>query len=158
MLLFDKEKQVRRVYKYKYKHKNKVKASEVSEENSFLLDNKGSYILYIKSSLRGMHINVSNNHGTVIKNFNAGKLGFRKALRYKQASLRALSQEILSVLKSLDPKLTNLNIVLKGFGFKRNKIIKFLMKASTIRPSIVSIIDLSDVPYNGCRPKKLRRK
>jgi len=156
MFLFDKEKEVRRAYRYK--HKNKIKTSEVSEDNGFLLNNKGSYILYIKSSLRGMHINVSNNHGAVIKNFNAGKLGFKKALRYKQASLRALSQEIISVLESLDPKLVYLNIVLKGFGLKRTKFIKLLIKESKIRPSIVSIIDLSEVPYNGCRPKKLRRK
>lgn len=132
-----------------------------SNKNDLNLDtglfNKGSYILYIKGSLRGIHINVSNNHGKVIKMFSAGKLGFKKAQRHNQVSLQVLTEEVIKFLEEISPKLTKLNIVLKGFSIKRKKVIKFILKSS-IKPFISSIIDLSDVPYNGCRPKKLRRK
>jgi len=121
------------------------------------LSNKGSYILYIRGSLRGIHMNVSNNHGKVIKMFSAGKLGFKKAQRHNQVSLQVLTEEVIKFLIEISPKLTKLNIVLKGFSVKRKKVIKFILKSS-IKPFVASIIDLSDVPYNGCRPKKLRRK
>lgn len=121
------------------------------------LSNKGSYVLYIRGSFRGLHINVSNNHGKVIKMFSAGKLGFKKAQRHNQVSLELLIEEVIKFLEEISPKLTKLNIVLKGFSVKRKKVIRFILKSS-IKPFVVSIIDLSDIPYNGCRPKKLRRK
>ena len=71
--------------------------------------------------------------------------------------MRSLSDEILSYLISLDPTLKNLTIYFKGFNPKRNSIVNFLLKSS-IKSKISSIVDLSDLPYNGCRPKKLRRK
>ena len=115
------------------------------------------YILYIKTSLRGFHINISDDSGKVLKMFSTGKLGYRKAQRYNQVSLRALSQEVLAFIKQIKNKSFKINIFLKGFGPKRSKFIRFFIK-SYLRRSILSIVDLSDLPYNGCRPKKLRRK
>lgn len=114
------------------------------------------YILYIRSTLRGFHINVSDSNGRVLKMFSAGQLGYKKSQRYNQVSLVALGQEVLSFFKPLNTNF-KVNIILKGFSSKRGKLIKFFTR-SFLKRSIVSIIDLSDLPYNGCRPKKLRRK
>jgi len=145
---------------YSIEKKTRLNSKDLNKRDFNLdidLSEKGSYILYIRGSLRGLHINVSNNHGKVLKMFSAGKLGFKKAQRHNQVSLQALSEEVLNFLQEVSPKLTKLSIVLKGFNVKRKKVIKFILKSS-IKSSVVSIIDLSDIPYNGCRPKKLRRK
>jgi len=131
----------------KYRSYNKLKMDPLKDSY---------YVLYIRSSLRGFHINVSDNNGRVLKMFSAGKLGYKKAQRYNQVSLLALGEEVLSFFKTLGPKF-KVNIVLKGFSSKRNRIVKFFIR-SFLKRSIISIIDLSDLPYNGCRPKKLRRK
>jgi ribosomal protein S11 len=146
------------LYSVEKKIRLNLKNSNKSDLNlDTSLSDKGFYVLYIKGSLRGLHINVSNNHGKVIKLFSAGKLGFKKAQRHNQVSLQVLTEEVIKFLQEISPKLTKLNIVLKGFSVKRKKVIKFILKSS-IKPFVASIIDLSDIPYNGCRPKKLRRK
>jgi ribosomal protein S11 len=185
-----------------------------------------TFILYIRSSLRGFHVNISNKRGKVLKMFSLGQLGFKKASRYNAFSLRALFKKILGSLKKLKKfsylrripifqsklspytkisrslyckkvgaaginsslkevfrvtkksslqwnrrnsriigfklikkvKKVKINIFLKGFGSKRNRLVRFFIRAHRIKKYIASIVDLSDLPYNGCRPKKLRRK
>lgn len=118
---------------------------------------KGLYVLYIRGSIRGLHVNVSDLSGRVLKVFSLGLFGYSKAKRYNIISLRSLSQEVLAFLQKLNPVLQGLTIYLKGFNSKKSSIISFLLKSS-LRFKIFSIVDLSDLPYNGCRPKKLRRK
>jgi small subunit ribosomal protein S11 len=113
-------------------------------------------ILYIKSTLRGFHINISDSSGKVLKMFSAGKLGYKKAQRYNQVSLLALVQEVLGYFQEIQSPF-NVSIVLKGFSSKRNRFVRFFIN-SFLKKQIISITDLTDLPYNGCRPKKLRRK
>lgn len=113
-------------------------------------------ILYIKSTLRGFHINISDSSGKVLKMFSAGKLGYKKAQRYNQVSLLALVQEVLGYFQEIQSPF-NVSIVLKGFSSKRNRFVRLFIN-SFLKKQIISITDLTDLPYNGCRPKKLRRK
>jgi small subunit ribosomal protein S11 len=113
-------------------------------------------ILYIKSTLRGFHINISDSSGKVLKMFSAGKLGYKKAQRYNQVSLLALVQEVLGYFQEIQSPF-NVSIVLKGFSSKRNRFVRFFINFF-LKKQIISITDLTDLPYNGCRPKKLRRK
>lgn len=117
---------------------------------------KTALILYIKSTLRGFHINISDSSGKVLKMFSAGKLGYKKAQRYNQVSLLALVQEVLGYFQEIQSPF-NVSIVLKGFSSKRNRFVRFFIN-SFLKKQIISITDLTDLPYNGCRPKKLRRK
>jgi ribosomal protein S11 len=88
--------------------------------------------------------------------FSAGKLGYKKAQRYNQVSLLALVQEVLGYFQEIQSPF-NVSIVLKGFSSKRNRFVRFFIN-SFLKKQIISITDLTDLPYNGCRPKKLRRK
>jgi small subunit ribosomal protein S11 len=115
------------------------------------------YILYIRSTLRGFHINISNSDGKVLKMFSAGKLGYKKSQRYNQVSLLALVQEVLIFFKEINSNTFKISIILKGFSSKRNRFVKLFIN-SFLKKRIIAITDLTDLPYNGCRPKKLRRK
>jgi ribosomal protein S11 len=88
--------------------------------------------------------------------FSAGKLGYKKAQRYNQVSLLALVQEVLGYFQEIQSPF-NVSIVLKGFSSKRNRFVRFFINFF-LKKQIISITDLTDLSYNGCRPKKLRRK
>ena len=64
-----------------------------------------TFILYIICSLRGVHINVSDYNGKVLKMFSTGKLGYKKAERYNSVSLNKLAREVLVFLQSKNIKL-----------------------------------------------------
>lgn len=126
------------------------------------------FIIYVVSSIRGIHINISDYNGKVLSTFSTGRLGLKKKDRYQFNSVYKMVQEVLIYLKNLKTGLLNdfnqkgtqssiqfkYFIFLKGFGFKRNRVARILI--TRLKP--VCVTDLSGLPHNGCRPKKLRRK
>ena len=117
--------------------------------------------IYVTTSIRGFYINILNSKGEVLKHLTAGKVGYKKALRYNLVSLQTLINEVFIFLKNLNLGYRKLCIfiILKGFNTRRNKFVRTLVKAlSPFKRSIISITDITGLPYNGCRPKKLRRK
>lgn len=126
------------------------------------------FIVYIVSSIRGIHINISDYNGKVLSTFSTGRLGLKKKDRYQFTSVYKMVQEVLIDLKNLKTDLLNdfnqkgnqspiqckYVIFLKGFGFKRNRVARILV--TRLKP--ICVTDLSGLPHNGCRPKKLRRK
>ena len=122
------------------------------------------YILYIKSSLRGFHINISDKFGKVLKVFTLGKVGFKKAQRYNRFSLILLANKVLGALKILKDCATKNNrklrllIFLKNYNSKRQQFIRLFYKKLFVKKLVTSVVDLGDFPYNGCRPKCAKRK
>jgi small subunit ribosomal protein S11 len=119
------------------------------------------FYIYITCSVRGFYINILDYKGFVLKHFTSGKLGYKKALRYNLIGLKSLLDEVRFFFNNLNLKQKNLQIfiILKGFNNRRNSFIRSLIRSLfKYKKSIVSIIDFTDLPYNGCRPKKLRRK
>ena len=152
------QKSLKKINKNKSLNKDKIsiiQKSLLNKKKKIVI--KNSYVLYIRSSLRGFHINISTSSGKVLKVFSTGLLGYKKAQRYNQISLVSLSEEVLKFFKSNNNNKYRVNIVLKGFNSKRKRLVNLFFR-SFLNRSIVSIIDLTDLPYNGCRPKKLRRK
>ena len=163
---------------------NKKHFLESSLKSNFLLNNKRRiklkfpvsylkkkpkrikifYILYIKSSLRGFHINISDKFGKVLKVFTLGKVGFKKAQRYNRFSLILLANKVLGALKILKDCATKNNrklrllIFLKNYNSKRQQFIRLFYKKLFVKKLVTSVVDLGDFPYNGCRPKCAKRK
>ena len=77
--------------------------------------------------------------------------------------LKLISKEIFSFFEELDTN--NLKsdlcicLILNGFNSKRNRFVKSVINSSVkFKKTIISIIDITGLPHNGCRPKKIRRK
>ncbi len=168
-------KQKKQLNNFSFYKKNKFKGILKLEKEKY---KKEYYILYIKSSLRGFYVNISRADGKVLKIFSSGQLGYKKAQRYNPFNLFTLANEVLNFLKKelkekkkfkviskirkskKNIKIINnfgVVIVLKGFNFRRGRFVKRFIH-SFLKKSIISVVDLTDLPYNGCRPKKLRRK
>lgn len=121
------------------------------------------YYIYIKVTLRNFHINILDKNKKNLKHISSGKLGYKKAERYNMINLKLISKEIFSFFEELD---TNnfksdlcICLILNGFNSKRNRFVKSIINSSVkFKKTIISIIDITGLPHNGCRPKKIRRK
>jgi ribosomal protein S11 len=117
------------------------------------------YYIYIKVTLRNFHINILDKNKKNLKHISSGKLGYKKAERYNMINLKLISKEILSFFEELDTN--NLKsdlcicLILNGFNSKRTRFVKSIINSSVkLKKAIISIIDITGLPHNGCRPKK----
>lgn len=143
----------KRIYKKKAFLDNDDINKLIKEELPFI-DINDILIVYIVASIRSIHINVSLGNGKVLRTFTTGKLGYVKKDRYQFTSIRDLVQNVISYLDKLkENSKKEFFVVVKGFGSKRGSSRFFI---DHLNP--VGIIDLSGLPFNGCRPRKVRRK
>ena len=149
------------------KIKEEVSSEEVSVslnffKNKFIKKDKeyfSIFYIYVKPSIRGFFVNILDYKGKVLNLYTTGKFGFKKASRYNRESLRALIIQVYTFFKKLPLSSFKFYIILKGFNKRRSLFIRMLIKSLYVfRHFFVAIVELTDLPYNGCRPKKLRRK
>jgi len=146
-------------------YKNKLSLNKLKKEkfrkrmlDLYIKNKEEPLILYIVSkSFRSLHVNISTKEGRVLKSFTAGSVGYKKATRHRQSGLVELSRSVKAFLLKEKIKKRKCYVFLRGFGSKGSKFFKMIL-SSSLKKHIISIIDLSGLPFNGCRPKKLRRK
>ena len=108
--------------------------------------------LYISSTYNNTIITLTDSSGKVLAWKSAGSIGFKgtkKATPFaasKVAEALCLIAEKIGILK--------VNVFVKGIGSGRDSAIRSL---SSHGIDIKSIKDVTPVPHNGCRPKKVRR-
>jgi len=121
------------------------------------------YYIYIKVTLRNFHINILDKNKKNLKHISSGKLGYKKADRYNMINLKLIAKEIFSFFEELNTNESKSDLciclILNGFNSKRNRFVKSIINSSVkFKKTIISIIDITGLPHNGCRPKKIRRK
>ncbi len=107
---------------------------------------------HIQSSFNNTIVTLTDAAGNAISWASAGGLGFRgsrKSTPYaaQMAAETAAKVAVTQGLKSVD-------VMVKGPGTGREAAIRAL-QASGI--NVTSIVDVTPVPHNGCRPPKRRR-
>jgi len=134
--------------------KNLKKFKSLKKRKELVAD----YIISICFTKYNIRVHISNNQGNVIKTFTSGTVGFKKSQRKKVFSHRSVALEALDFLRNIkDIKNSNLFIRLKGFNKNRMSILRIFSK-SNLRYNFKSIVDISSIPFNGCRSKRLPRK
>ncbi|MFA5173337.1 MAG: 30S ribosomal protein S11 [Candidatus Paceibacterota bacterium] len=108
--------------------------------------------VYVNASYNNTVITVTNEKGGVIAWASAGSLGFngpKKATPFAASKIvAALSEK----LKKSGP--VNIDIFIKGIGTGRDSTIRSFVNQGF---NILSINDVTPIPHNGPRPKKVRR-
>ncbi|MDD4761604.1 MAG: 30S ribosomal protein S11 [Candidatus Pacebacteria bacterium] len=108
--------------------------------------------VYVNASYNNTVITVTNEKGGVIAWASAGSLGFngpKKATPFAASKIvAALSEK----LKKSGP--VNIDIYIKGIGTGRDSTIRSFVNQGF---NILSINDVTPIPHNGPRPKKVRR-
>lgn len=108
--------------------------------------------IFIQSTFNNTMVTITDLKGNVLAWASAGSLGFKGA---KKATPYAASQTMKTVLeKAKIFDLSSVNVDVSGVGNGRDQAIRALSSAGI---QIIKIKDVTPIPHNGCRPKKIRR-
>ncbi len=108
--------------------------------------------IYINSTYNNTTITLTDTKGNVISWTSAGALGFngpKKATPFAATKVVAALAEKMKKLGEL-----NVDVIVRGIGSGRDSAIRSLPNHGF---NITSIKDVTPIPHNGPRPKKVRR-
>jgi small subunit ribosomal protein S11 len=114
--------------------------------------NVGLSVVHILSSFNNTQVTVTDSVGNVLAWGTAGAQGFKGA---RKSTPYAATQVTTNVLEKVKPMgITAFEIKVSGIGTGRDAALR-AFSASGV--PINTIIDVTPLPHNGCRPKKARR-
>jgi small subunit ribosomal protein S11 len=108
--------------------------------------------VHIKASFNNIIISITNNSGQVISWASAGKMGFRGSKKNTPYAAQMAAQNCGQV--AYDLGLRKIEVFVKGPGAGRESAIRTLQNVGL---DVTTIIDVTPLPHNGCRPPKRRR-
>ena len=108
--------------------------------------------IYIRASYNNMIVTVADVKGNVIAWASAGSLGFSGPKKATPFAASKVIEAIAEKIRRTGPQ--NLHIFVQGVGGGRESAIRSLANRGF---NILSIKDITPVPHNGPRPKKVRR-
>ena len=109
-------------------------------------------IAHIKATFNNTHITLTDQSGNVIVWEKAGTSGFKGSRKSTAYAATVAAEKAGNVAISLG--LTSLDVRVKGPGAGRESAIRALAVTGL---QIKSIVDVTPLPHNGCRPPKKRR-
>ncbi len=109
-------------------------------------------IAHIKATFNNTHITLTDQSGNVIVWEKAGTSGFKGSRKSTAYAATVAAEKAGNVAISLG--LTSLDVKVKGPGAGRESAIRALAVTGL---QIKSIVDVTPLPHNGCRPPKKRR-
>lgn len=109
-------------------------------------------VVHIQSTFNNTLVSVSDMEGNVVSWSSSGSLGFKGAKK----STPFASQMVTTVALETAAKfgVQEVFVYVKGPGFGRESAVRSVAKAG-IR--VLEIRDVTGIPHNGCRSKKMRR-
>jgi len=108
--------------------------------------------LYISSSYNNTLITLTDLQGNVLTWASAGSIGFKGTKKATPFAASKVAETISFAAKRLG--IEKVAVLVKGIGSGRDSAIRSLAARGL---EIVSITDITPVPHNGCRPRKVRR-
>ena len=107
---------------------------------------------YIQSSYNNTLVTITDDQGNVLANSSAGALGFRGPKKSTPYAATKVVETVTEKIKKIG--LRQVKVFVKGIGSGREAAIRALASRGL---DISSIKDITPVPHNGCRPRKIRR-
>lgn len=133
--------------------KNKINKSKVNnQQKNFFKKKLTSYIININLLTSNIIINITDLEGIPIIYCSSGVVNFKGSQKTKQLALINIIKKISYKSKFL--KDLQVSVHFKGIKKNRKKVLNELEKIFLIKN--IKIFNLT--PYNGCRPKRIRKK
>ena len=114
------------------------------------VDSEG--IGYIKSTFNNTIITLTDKYGNTISWASSGIVGFKGSR--KNTPFAAAQAAERAAEEALSRGLVNIEVRIKGPGNGRESAVRALKAAGL---NIKTIMDVTPIPHNGCRPPKRRR-
>jgi len=114
--------------------------------------NVHSGICNINATFNNTKVSFSDQNGNIISWSSAGKMSFRGSRKSTAYAAQVVTQDAGKVAMSHGMK--EVAVKVRGPGMGRDSAIRALQALGFV---VSSIIDVTPVPHNGCRPPKRRR-
>jgi len=112
----------------------------------------GTAKVYINSTFNNTIVTVTDEQGNVVCWSSAGSNGFKGTKKGTPFAAQVAAQKAAEEAINLGAK--KVSVLVKGGGPGREVAIRALQAAGL---QIEEIKDITPIPHNGCRPRKLRR-
>lgn len=109
-------------------------------------------IVYIYSTYNNTILNLTDLNGNTIYQTSAGKVGFSGTKEGTPFAGAQAAELLAEIIKKLG--IEKIQVYVKGIGASRDMALRTLAAKGV---NIVLIKDITPIPHNGCRPKKVRR-
>lgn len=109
-------------------------------------------IAFIHASFNNTIITITDRQGNTLGWATAGGSGFRGSRKSTPFAAQVAAERVGNTVKEFGLK--NLEVNVKGPGPGRESAVRALNAAGF---KILSIMDVTPIPHNGCRPPKKRR-
>ena len=125
-------------------------AKVISKKRKVIVEPSGE--AHIAASFNNIIISLTNNKGEVIAWSSAGKMGFRGSKKNTPYAAQTAAEDVSKV--ALELGLRKVVVYVKGPGNGRESAIRTLHNNGI---EVSEIVDVTQLPHNGCRPPKRRR-
>jgi small subunit ribosomal protein S11 len=109
--------------------------------------------VYIFSSYNNTILTLTNSRGQVLAWKSAGSVGFKGTKKSTSFAASRVAETIANICKKMGI-VDKIEVLVKGIGAGRESAVRTLITQGL---NVVSIKDVTPIPHNGCRPKKVRR-
>ena len=109
-------------------------------------------IVHILATFNNTKVTFSDTLGNTISWSSAGKCNFRGSRKSTAYAAQVVTQD--AGRRAMSHGMKEVKVHLKGPGMGRDSAVRSLQSLGFI---ITTIVDVTPVPHNGCRPKKRRR-
>jgi len=109
-------------------------------------------IAYIKATFNNTLVTLADKFGNVITWSSAGALGFKGSRKNTPFAATQAAQKAAE--EAIGYGLVRVEVRVKGPGAGREAAVRALRTAGL---GVTSILDVTPLPHNGCRPSKRRR-
>ncbi len=123
--------------------KKKTESARVRYEKGFI---------YVQASYNNTLLTVTDDKGNVLTWLSAGSLGFSGPKKATPFAASKVAEAIVEKIQKSGP--STVEIFVKGVGSGRDAVLRSLAAQGL---NIVSIKDVTPIPHNGPRPRKIRR-
>ena len=110
-------------------------------------------VVHITATLNNTHIIVADKEGNVLTWATGGSSGFKGAREATPYAAQITSENAIAKAKTLHG-LEKAIVYVKGIGSGREQAIRGIINSGV---DLKAIFDITPVPHNGCRKKKLRK-
>lgn len=108
--------------------------------------------IYVSSSYNNTIITLTDSMGNVLVAKSAGAVGFKGTKKSTSFAASRVAEAIAGIAKKLGVE--KMDVLIKGIGAGRESAVRTLINQGL---NVVSIKDITPIPHNGVRPKKVRR-
>lgn len=108
--------------------------------------------VYVSSSYNNTIVTLTNSKGQVLAWKSAGSVGFKGTKKSTSFAASRVAEAIANICKKIG--IEKIEVLIKGIGAGRESAVRSLVTQGL---NVVSIKDVTPIPHNGCRPRKVRR-